>query len=121
MRFDMLALATSIITFLLGMGWLFKGTLLLKRWAIEPNTVGLLIGRRIGVVYLGLSLIFFLARHAPPSDARSALSAGTFAACALLAALGWFEFKARRAGAGILVSVAVELLLAAGFASVVLL
>ena len=120
MRFDLLALATSLITFVLGMGWLFKGTLLLKRWAIEPNAVGLLIGRRIGVIYLSLSLIFFLARSAPPSDARSALSAGALVACTLLAALGWFEFKARRVGPGILVSVTAELMLSAGFASFLL-
>ena len=43
-----------------------------------------------------------------------------FAALTLLALLGLFEFKAHRAGKGILVSVALEVILAVGFALVLL-
>ena len=120
MNFNILAIATSVVTFLLGIGWLLAGKLLLQRWRIEHSAVGLLLGRRIGAVYLGLSLMFFLARSVPPSDVRTALSAGAFVVCALLAVLGLFEFKARRAGPAILASVVLEVILAGSFASVLL-
>jgi hypothetical protein len=116
MSFNIVAIATSIASLLLGIGWLFAGKLVLKRWRIESNDIGLLVGRRLGAAYLGTSLMLFLARSAPPSDVRSALSAGMFVSLALLAGLGVFEFKARRAGSGIFVSVAVEVILALGFA-----
>jgi hypothetical protein len=120
MSFYIVAIATSVASLLLGMGWLFAGKLVLKRWRIEPNDIALLVGRRLGAVYLGTSLLLFLARSAPPSEVRSSLSAGMLVSLALLAALGLFEFKARRAGPGICVSVGVEIILALGFAWVLL-
>ncbi len=120
MSFAIVAIATSIAGLILGVGWLFAGSLILKRWGIEANTVGLLVGRRIGVVYLGISLLLFLGRSAPPSDLRSAVCAGMLFALALLAGLGLFELNARRARAGILVSVVIEIVLAAGFVAVIL-
>ena len=60
----------------------------------------------------------FLGKSAPPSELRFAVCAGFTLITGLLAGLGLFELKARRASAGILVSVSVETLLAAGFASV---
>src|ERR1700712_1343369 len=110
MNFNIVAIATSIASLLLGIGWLFAGKLVLKRWRIESNDIGLLVGRRLGAVYLGTSLMLFLARSAPPSDVRSVLSAGMFVSLALLAGLGLVEFKASRAGPGIFVSVAVEVI-----------
>ena len=120
MTFTIAAMATSIAGLILGVGWLFAGTLLLKRWGLEANTSGLLVGRRLGAVYLGIAVMLFLGRDAPPSEFRSIVSIGMFAALTLLALLGLFEFKAHRAGKGILVSVALEVILAVGFALVLL-
>jgi len=116
MNFHALAIATSVIALLLAVGWLLGGRLLLRRWGIEPTQVGLLMGRRIGALYLGLSTIFFLARNTPPSELRSVLSVGAIVVCSVLAGLGVLEFRARRAGPAILVSVVVEILLVVGFA-----
>ncbi len=115
MNFNVLATATSIVTLLLAIGWLFVGRLLLRRWRIEATGTDLLLGRRIGAIYLGLAVIFFLARTAPPSGLRTSLSVGALVVCGLLAGLGLYEFKVRRAGPAILVSVAVEIVLAAGY------
>ncbi len=120
MSFTIAAVATSIAGLILGLGWLFAGTLLLKRWGLEANTSGLLVGRRLGAVYLGIGLMLFLGRSAPPSEFRSVVSIAMLAALALLALLGLFEFRAHRAGKAILVSVALEVILAGGFASVLL-
>ncbi len=115
MSFRTTALVTSLVVLVLGVGYLFAGSLLVGRWQIEPTQSVLLFGRRIGALYLGLSVIFFLARSAPVSVARTALGAGTALACSLLALLGVYEFSAGRAGPAILASAAVEALLAIGY------
>ena len=69
----------------------------------------------MGALYLGLSVMFFLARSAPVSVARTALSAGTAVGCSLLALLGIYELSASRVGPAILPSVVVEALLALGY------
>jgi hypothetical protein len=113
--FRHLTVVAAIVAFALGIGYLFAGALVVGRWQIEPTSGVLLLGRRIGGLYLGLSVIFLLARSAPPSPARTAVSAGTAVGLLLLAILGVYEFTAGRAGRAILASAAVEGLLAAGF------
>ena len=115
MSFKTLAVITAIVTLVLGVGYLAAGTLLVGRWGIEPTASVLLFGRRIGAVYLGLSAMLFLARSAPVSVARTALSAGTALTCLLLALLGVVEFSAGHAGRAILASAALEFLLAVGY------
>lgn len=120
MSFTAVAIATSIASLLLGLGWLFAGSLVLKRWRVEANPVALLVGRRLGAAYLGIAVILFAARSAPASELRTAVAAGLLAALVLLAVLGLLELKSGRAGKGILASVVLELVLAAGFLSVLL-
>ncbi|MDE2606112.1 MAG: hypothetical protein KGL68_09365 [Burkholderiales bacterium] len=117
MSFAIAATATGGAAIALGTGWLFAGPLLLKRWRIGPDPAALLVGRRLGAVYLGMSVILLLARTQPASPLRTALSAGMLLALVALAALGVYEFIARRAAAAILVSVVLELVLASLFAS----
>ncbi len=118
MSFTVVALATSVASLLLGIGWLAAGGLVLKRWQVQASPTGLLVGRRLGAVYLSMALMLFMARSAPASDMRSAVCVGLLVGLTLLAALGLAELKAGRAGKGILVSVTLELVLAAGFLSV---
>ena len=118
MNFSTVAVATSIAGLFLGIGWLFAGHLLLRRWKIEANPAGLLVGRRLGAVYVGIAAMLFLGRSAPPSDFRMVVCIGMLISLVLLAGLGLVEFKARRAGPAILASVVLEVILAAGFASV---
>jgi len=110
MSFTIAAVATSIAGLLLGLGWLFAGSLVLKRWGLEANSLGLLVGRRLGAAYFGIAIMLFLGRSTPPSELRSAVSIGMLFALSLLAILGVLEFKAKRAGKGILVSVVLEVL-----------
>ena len=115
MKFKIFAVITAIVSLLLGIGYLFAGAILIGRWQIEPTDSVLLFVRRMGALYLGLSVMFFLARSAPVSVARTALSAGTVVACSLLALLGVYELSAGRVGPAILLSVVVEGLLALGY------
>jgi hypothetical protein len=115
MSFHSLAIVTCFAAVLLGTGWLFAGRLMLKRWRIEPSVGALLVGRRIGAVYVGVALLCFLVRSTTSVELITSVSVFAVVVNALLACLGMYEYRAQRAGPAILVSVAVELLLLIGF------
>lgn len=100
----------------LGLRFIFAGASVLREWSIEIAEGPLVICRRLGAVYLGLALLFFLGRNAGPSDLRSAVCVGLGATSALLAGLGIFERLAGRVSSGIVVPAIVEAALAACFA-----
>ena len=120
MSFHTLAIVTCIAALLLASGWLFAGHLMLKRWRIEPSVGALLVGRRIGAVYLGVALLCFLVKSTTSPELITSISLFAALVNALLAGLGLYEYRARRAGPAILVSVAIELLLLLGFGSLLL-
>ena len=120
MSFQALATVTCIAALLLATGWLLAGRLMLQRWRIEPSVGALLIGRRIGAVYLGVALLCFLVRSTTSAELITSVSMFAVLVNALLAALGLYEYRAKRAGPAILVSVAVELLLLLGFGMLLL-
>lgn len=88
---------------------------MLHEWGLESTTGALILFRRIGAMYLGLALMFFLGRTAAPSDIRSAVCLVMGGTSELLACLGLSEFLARRVSAGIFRSVFAEAVLGAGF------
>jgi len=116
MSFKITATVAAVLTLCLALGYLFAGDFMTLRWQIEPTESVLLYGRRIGATFLGLSVIFFMARSIPNSVARRAMSSGAVVSCLLLAILGIYEFSAGRAAAPILFSVALEILIASAFA-----
>jgi hypothetical protein len=120
MKFKSMAIITGIALLALGIGYFFFGTFIVGRWQVEPTAAVLLLARRIGCLYLGLALVFFLARKAPLSVARTALSVGAVAITLLLAGTGVYALATGHAGKGILISAAVELLLGLGFICVLL-
>ena len=120
MTFQTLSLVTSIAALLLGAGWFAAGRLMLQRWRIEPSVGALLVGRRIGVIYLGVALLFFLVRSIESPELITIVSTFAAVANALLAGLGVYEYRARRAGPAILVSVVFELALVVGFGRLLL-
>jgi hypothetical protein len=120
MSFYTLAIVTCIAALLLATGWLFAGRLMLRRWRIEPSVGALLVGRRIGAVYLGVALLCFLVRSTTSPELITSVSLFAALVNALLAGLGLYEYRARRAGPAILVSVAVEVLLLLGFGMLLL-
>jgi hypothetical protein len=77
MSFRTIAVITAIVALALGLGYLFAGALMVGRWQIQSTDSVLLLSRRIGAIYLGLSVMLFLARSAPVSFTRTALSTET--------------------------------------------
>jgi hypothetical protein len=120
MSFHALAIVTCMAALLLGTGWLFAGRLMLQRWRIEQSRGAMLVGRRIGAVYLGVALLCFLVRSTTSVELITSVSLFAVLVNALLAGLGLYEYRARRAGPAILISVAFELLLLLGFGTLLL-
>jgi hypothetical protein len=115
MSFEIMAYVMTLGGCALGIRFIFAGASLLKEWGIEVADGPLVVCRRLGAVYLGLALLFFLGRTAPPSDLRSAVCLGVGGASALLAGLGLFELRAGRVSSRIAVPTVIEIVLAAGF------
>ena len=117
MSFRIMAWTTAIAGLVLGVRFLALGAGVAREWGIEPGDGVLVFARRIGALYLGLAILFFLGRDAEPSALRSAVCLGVGAAIALLAALGAWDLAARRVKSTIIVPIVLELVLAAGFVS----
>lgn len=115
MSFHTLTIVTCIAALLLATGWLFAGRLMLKRWGLQPNEVALLLGRRIGALYLGVAALCVAVRSTQSTELIASVSLFAVLASGLLAGLGVYEYRARRAGPAILVSVAIEVFLLLGF------
>ncbi len=116
MTFKLMALVMTLAGAALGLRFIFAGASVLRDWSIEVAEGPVVMGRRLGAIYLGIALMFFLGRNAPPSDLRSAVCLGIGGASALLATLGLFERWAGRVGGGIVVPAVIEGVVAAGFA-----
>lgn len=117
MKFKTMAIATAFIGCVLGLALEFAGATVMGRWGIQVDDGVLVLCRRIGALYIGLAVMFFVARSSPMSTARTALSSGAAVVLSLLAFLGVFEFMSSRATLGILPGALVEAFLALGFIS----
>ncbi|WND02219.1 hypothetical protein QGN29_11720 [Temperatibacter marinus] len=115
MTFSFVASLTALAGFILGVGWVFAGSRLFQRWGVEAHQDGILVGRRIGVVYLTIALMMILVKDAQPSELREAISLAMALGMVGLAVMGLYEFKRRAVNASMLVSVGLEIFLAVGF------
>lgn len=118
LHFRTLAILTALLFFALALTWMFAPNLVLSSWGVEISYPVELIGRRAAALYAGVGVMFFLARNAEPSVARSALIRGIQLSGLILAALGAFEFVTGHAERGILVAVLVEIALVLAFSCV---
>ncbi|HEY0231619.1 MAG TPA: hypothetical protein VGC55_10225 [Dokdonella sp.] len=100
------------------MTWLFVPEVLPGIWGVAYSDETGVVARRGAALFLGIGVMFALARDAEPSPARSALCTGFAVACLALAVLGVFELARGRAALGILSAVAVELALACALLAV---
>lgn len=116
MTFERMAWVMTFAGAVLGLRFVFAGASVLREWGLAPTDGPIVVARRIGALYLGLALLFFLGRGAGPSELRSAVCVGIGGASALLAGLGVYERRAGRVSARIVVPAVIEAVLAAAFA-----
>lgn len=117
MSFYMLCMIAAVAASLLGLGWLFFGVAMIERWGAQPNVIALVIGRRIGSIYAGMALLFFLLRDMGSAEIIDIVSTVTVVIMVLLASLGILDYVKGRVGPAIMVSVGVEIFLCLGFGS----
>ncbi len=115
MNFRTLASITALGCFALAAIWTFAPELLFTLWGIDLSNSAAIVARRNGAAFLGFAVMFFCARTAQPSSARSAMSTGFGIGCLALAALGIFELAAGHVGLGILAATLVEIALGFSF------
>lgn len=118
LNFRTLAILSALLFFALALTWMFAPDLVLSSWGVELSDPVGLVGRRGAALYAGVGVMFFLARNAEPSAARSALITGFMVSCSVLAALGVIEFVAGHAERGILAAVLIEIALVLAFSCV---
>jgi hypothetical protein len=114
-NFRNLAILSALVCLALAITWMFAPNLLLSMWGVEFSYPVGFVGRRCAALYAAIGMMFFAARNAEPSTARSALSTGFVFGCLALATLGTFELVTGHAGLGILSAVLVEVGLALAF------
>ena len=115
LNFRSLAVLSAFVCFSLALVWMFAPNVLLSSWGVDFSYPVGLVGRRSAALFAGIGVMFFWARNAEPSSARSALVAGFVASCLVLAALGVIELANGHAGPGILTAVLIEVALVLAF------
>lgn len=114
-RFRRLATITALLFFLLSVLWMFIPEQMLSAWGVIYSSGAGLMSRRVAAMCAGIGTMFWLARYAGLSPARSALILGFSVACLLLAFLGIFELTVNHVSPGILMSVGIEITLPLAF------
>lgn len=112
LNFYSVSLASAFICFSLAIAWMFAPQMLFALGEIVYTYPAGLVGRRGAGVFLGIGVMFVLARNTGPSPARSALAYGFSLACGCLAVLGLYEYFTGHLGAAIFFAIVVELVLA---------
>ncbi|KTC63266.1 hypothetical protein AO262_05930 [Pseudomonas fluorescens ABAC62] len=113
--FRTLAIATALLCFALALIWGFCPELLLGIWGVNTSDATELVARRSAALFLAIGIMFYRARHAPPSDTRQAITSGFAIGCLVLAALGLGEWFSGNAGPGIFLAVGTETVLGLAF------
>lgn len=111
LSFRNLAILIALLFLVLALAWMFAPQRLLEGWGIALTPSASVVGRRAAALYAGVAIMFWSARNAEPSPARSALMKGLAVSCLMLASLGVFEWAAGHATSGILVAAVIEIML----------
>lgn len=115
LSFRTLATATALLCFVLALVWGLRPDLQLGMWGVTSSDATGLVARRSAALFLAIGIMFYRARHAPPSDTRRAMTSGFAIGCLVLAVLGVCEWFSGNAGPGIFLAVATETVLGLAF------
>lgn len=111
LTFQSAAILVALVCFALAVVWMFSPEIILSRWGVEYSSSVALVSRRMAASFAGIAVMFFLARKAEPSPARSALVAGFVTVSFILAVLAFVELASGQATTGILSAVFIEVTL----------
>jgi uncharacterized membrane protein (DUF441 family) len=106
---------TAVVTLLLGLSWLFFPAFMLAQWGAQPNEMLVYVSRRYAVMFLGYSVMVWLARNTEPSATRRAILAGGLVVTCILAVVSLLGVVSGTINASGWIAFAIELLLTLGF------
>jgi hypothetical protein len=114
-KFKQVAIITALVFLSLAVALMLAPDLMLASWGVEFSTSAGLVARRGAALYIGIAVMFFLARNSEHSTARKALIYGMITSCLILAALGAYEVATGNAASGILFAIFIEIALVIAF------
>ena len=113
LAFPHIARLGAFISLLLFVTFAFIPVLPFTMIGVAMTPEGLLMARRMSALFLGISLILFLARNAENSPLRRSVCAGFSASMAALALFGLWDFVQGGVGYGVWIAISVETFFAA--------
>jgi hypothetical protein len=113
LSFPGIARLGAFIALLLFVTFAFIPFLPFTMLGVDMVPEALLMARRMAALFLGISLVLWLARDAESSPLRRSVSAGLSASMAALALFGLWDFVHGSVGYGIWIAVTVETFFAA--------
>ena len=111
MSFKTLNSITSVIALILFANFLVAPDLLFYIFGVDGSGSAYFIGKRLSVLFLGISVLTWFSRNAKYSEARQAICLSIFISMFAMAFLGLFEYFRGFAGIGILIAVLTEMLI----------
>ncbi|OFC71675.1 hypothetical protein [Alteromonas confluentis] len=111
MSFKTLSSITSVVAFILFANFLVFPDLLFYIFGVEGSDSAYFIGKRLSVLFFGMSILTWFSRNAEHSEARQAISLSISISMFAMAFLGLFEYFRGFAGIGILIAVITEMLI----------
>lgn len=115
MTFRHVAILTSFLFLVLAVAWMFFPEQMLTQWGVLYSDGAGLVSRRGAVFYLGVAVMFFMARNTEHSAARMAFIKGMITICTVLILLGVYELSVGHASDKILAAVLIEAILGLAF------
>jgi lysylphosphatidylglycerol synthetase-like protein (DUF2156 family) len=115
LKFKQVAIITALVFLSLAVILVSAPDLILASWGVEFSASVGVVARRGAALYIGIAVMFFLARNSEHSTARTALIYGMITSCLILAALGAYEVATGNAASGILPAIFIEIALVIAF------
>ncbi|WP_259159331.1 hypothetical protein [Xanthomonas sp. 3793] len=113
--FEITALISSILSTLIGITWIAKPDVLLKKWAVRQASSGYIVEHRLGALLITVGVILFLSSGSGPSAARTAISCGVIFGCATLFVQNLQSLRSGSIGKGILPGMLLQAMAIAAF------
>ncbi|MES2942800.1 MAG: hypothetical protein V4772_08020 [Pseudomonadota bacterium] len=111
LNFRRVAILISLSFFALALTLVFAPNVLLADWGLEYTLSVGVVCRRAAALFTGIAAMFFWARNAEASPARSALITGLVVSCLMLTVLGGFELAVGHVTPKILIPMFIEVML----------
>jgi peptidoglycan/LPS O-acetylase OafA/YrhL len=111
-EFKVVSVITALISFFLCLVLLFYPKVIFILFNIDENNSAFFIGRRTAMLFLGITVLTWVGRNAPHSESRQAICLGLTISMLALTLLGITEYVHGSAGAGMLLAVITEAILA---------